>query len=128
NGTVVNGSALQVGALRPGDRLTVGPVTFELQYAPEELRSPTWSPDAAREPPGLVPLDAPAAEAPATLNADAAEAPEIDEKPKKKKKKKKERREASPDYSIMMKDEGPYEMPHQDNIRDLLSQLEDEAE
>ncbi|MFO0964455.1 MAG: FHA domain-containing protein [Gemmataceae bacterium] len=130
NGTVVNGVSLQSAALQPGDRLTVGPVTFEVQFSPADLEQAAAQEANTTDMPGLAPLDAPVAQdILAGLDADANAAENVEEdREKKKKKKKKEKREASPDYSVMMKDEGPYRMPNPENIRDLLSQLEDEAE
>ena len=45
NGTYVNGKSIEEATLKPGDRLTVGPVTFTVQIdgKPEEIRpSDSW--------------------------------------------------------------------------------------
>lgn len=179
NGTLVNGTSVNRSALRPGDRLTIGPVTFEVQYAltPEavdqllhEDEAPVVAPSDEES---LVVLERPDAAAVAPVEAECPEAIPLDESPdersdegilgdlagplaalaaleeesetlaeppppkpaKKKKKpveedaapaKKPAKRNESPDYSGMMSGQEPWAMPEGDDLRDLLSRLEDE--
>jgi len=158
NGTLVNGYPVQWSVLRPGDLLTVGPITFRVEYplTPEAVDRILESKPTRPKPPPLagkkkkrkiedeqdvpmaIPLDESQAEMPIPdaleLRDELAKLEEepVEEKPRKKKKKKKQKpanEEASnPDYSIMMKDAGNWSAPTGENLRDLLSQLEDEEE
>ncbi len=37
NGTIIEGHRIQEAVLKPGDRLLIGPLTFEAQYEPANL-------------------------------------------------------------------------------------------
>ena len=165
NGTLVNGDPVQWSVLRPGDLLTVGPITFKVDYpltpdavtrildskptrpkpalfagnkkkrvahdeealdavSPEDSQAPIpmsegWDLDEPR----LHVMDQPTIP-PADPEESAAE------KPRKKKKKKKAASEAedssNPDYSMLMDGKAAWQAPTGENLRDLLSRLEEE--
>jgi pSer/pThr/pTyr-binding forkhead associated (FHA) protein len=101
NGILVNGKHVKGCAVKPGDTLTVGPITFEVQY--------TLTPAALD---GLL-KDVPEPKPPVKPT-----------RPSKQKKKKKTD-EAKPDVSAVM--ENVANLPEGQNLRDLLSRLEEDS-
>lgn len=152
NGTFVNDRQVTAGVLRPGDSLRVGPITFKVEYplTPEAVEQ-LLEKDAGLEPAGdalpeAIPLDDSQAaipvpeewrleEMPLVKNDEVSETPTLQDEvragPKRKKKKKKkpettESETSRPDYSVMMENEGGWQAPSGENLRDLLAKLEEE--
>lgn len=148
NGSFINGERV-AGAkvVRPGDRLTVGSISFRVQYQltqaaidrllkEEEEEIPTPEVIEVVEP---VQQKAPVAPVADEETVDVELAPpekpkKVAKKPAKKPVKKKPPApvaetsddEENPDASLLLGKGGSWELPSGDDIRDILSQIEDE--